>query len=714
MSFKKIFAFPKFIARTTIFNFVLCSCLLQSSCTTALASDALPVLRLATGNKSGVYYPLGIAIAEVAKEANLSIEVLQSGGSIENLHWLSQGNAELCFAQSDAVYYAFHGAGRFAGKKSNIRAIASFYTEPVQIVIRKSLQLKDISEFKGKRISVGPAGGGSEANALAILEASGITINEIHLLNLNYDDTLKALNENKVDICFITSGIPSDVIKDILKNGAAHLFEIKPDLLARLIEIDPFFIITSIPAGTYAQQYENITTVGVSAQLVARADLPHDAAYKLIQTIFIRADVITVKFPQIGNINIRHVFKGIAIPVAEGALTFYQEKGLYRAELYKQLLNYVLALFSLLAILLAIKYRKIISYHFNKNEIARVFLVLLAIWVFGSIILYLSEHKINDNYARLVLSFWSSLINWISFGQKEPFTLIGRTTSVIMTILGIGGIAWLTGELASLFVNKKLFGREKKMDTIRNHYLIINWNEKGPGIVEQLHNADEGEKRPIIILVDAKEKIEDQPPNVFIVQGNPSNEASLKNANVEKAYSVIVLASSSQGEVSDAQSVLTILAIRKICLENSIPQIPIVAEIIDPQKVQLVSFASTKGNGYIEIVSSKNIEKNLLAHAAVNPGLIKLFDNLLTFDEKESEIHNYKIPRNFIGKKFSQLVGATLQLRDKGTNVIPVAVYRNGKMYVNPSADQVDILEEGDILFAICDKKEDLQALNNT
>jgi TRAP transporter TAXI family solute receptor len=244
---------------STISLFVLCLafCIFHnSSFSYAENKDAL---NLATGSEKGVYYAFGQGIAEVAKKSDTKINVVSSQGSVENLYLLSKGKAQLCMAQSDTVYNAYNGLGGFTEKITNIQAIASIYTEAVHVLIRNPLHIRKIEEFKGKSISIGPEGSGTESNALAILEAAGITSNEIRISHLSFEDSIKALRESKVDIIFFTSGYPSDVVKIMTQNKSVYFFEPDPEILQRLIDVYPFFIVTTIPPGTYPNQDEDIT-----------------------------------------------------------------------------------------------------------------------------------------------------------------------------------------------------------------------------------------------------------------------------------------------------------------------------------------------------------------------------------------------------------------------------------------------------------------------
>ena len=706
------------LSKYTFYLFVLyfVFCPFQSKLSLSYAEN-MGTLTLATGSEKGVYYALGQGITEVAKKSNIRINVLSSQGSVENLYWLSKGKAQLCIAQSDTVYNMYNGLGQFTEKIKNIRAIASLYTEAVHILIRNPLYIRKIENFKGKRISIGPEGSGTESNALAILEAAGITLNEIHLLHLSLEDSIKAINESKVDIVFFTGGYPVDALKSIMQNKSAYFFEPNPEIFQRLIDIYPFFVVTTIPPGTYANQYEDITTVGVAALLMGRNDLDHHLVYTLTKSIFADKAVIANYHKKGLDINLKSAFKGVAIPIHDGAQQVYNEKGLYKKELYRKIINnYVLpALLILLFVIAIIKFKEI-KFFFKKKEIARIFVILILIWISGSIILYYSEHRVNENYSNLFLSFWSGLINWINFGAKEPYTFTGRTTAIIMTILGVGGIGWFTAQIASIFVHKKLMGGRRMIEKLKDHYVIINWNDKGYGIIDQLHHPDLGERKPILVVTELKESpvpMKYEYEDVYHISDSTINEVLLKKANVYRAYSVIILADKLDSlDAVDAKTILIILAIRKIC-ELEKKQFPIIAEILQPQKVELAEYAGILGDSCVEIVSSQHVAQNLLAQVAATPGLTKIYEDLLTFGKNTCEIYSINIPSKFIGKTVDEFFRYIIDLRGKNICIVPIAISRKGRIYINPSNSAVNSIDDGDTLFAICDTRKDLKKLES-
>jgi len=496
-----------------------------------------------------------------------------------------------------------------------------------------------------------------------------------------------------------------------LKKKSVYLFEPNSEIYRRLIGIAPYYKIIDIPAGTYPFQENDVTSLCVMAVLVCKNDFNDKIAEKLLHAFFSRPQALKKFLRTDVRLNLMPVYEDL-IPVKKGAEKFYKESFLYFKNTINKFLNYIF-IFGIIFLFIYFSRRFKEFFFSERREIARIFLILSIIWIIGSIILYICEHKINENYENLFVAFWSCLINWFSFGQKEPYTFTGRITSTIMLVLGVGGIAWLTGEVASIFVHKKLLGGGRMIQKLNDHYVIINWNEKGYGIIKQLRHP-EIKKRDILVITADNESIQkllEGFDNVYHLNVPHISDIILKKGNVHRAHSVIILADFQNESAADAASVIIILAIRKICDENNVKQVPIVVEIIDPNKIELANFAGFLGRGYVEIVSSKYLGQGLMSQAAVNPGVTSIYKDLLGFGKGSMEIYGKEVTPNLIGLPYRDFCRKLLDLTEHGIHIIPIAISRQGKIYINPTYHQIEYLEENDIIFAITDSKEDLKKI---
>jgi hypothetical protein len=282
-----------------------------------------------------------------------------------------------------------------------------------------------------------------------------------------------------------------------------------------------------------------------------------------------------------------------------------------------------------------------------------------------------------------------------------------------MFIFGLGTVTLIGEKIASHYLEEKviplLHGGFARVHRMKDHYVIAGWNEKGPGIVEQLQSEDLGGHRYVAIL--APEGTQGLPQHsrwIHVEHGDRASEQDLRKVNLPEARSAIILAGSEPD--ADPRTILAILAIRKICSTQG-RHIPVTAEIVDSRNAELARYAGGEKGGTIEVVSYHEVGRGLLTQAAVNPGIADLYRKLLEVKKDNSEIHRAPVPEPLVDKSFDDLVRLTLEHRLRGGYVIPIAIQRQGELFVNPTPVQIEKLKRDDILFALCDSPRDLDRL---
>lgn len=669
------------------------------------------VYTLASGSAQGVYLPLAQGIAAVAHKAGVEIRVLPSEGSRQNLAWLAAGHADLALTQSDIAWDAYSGRGGFPRPVKSLRAITPLYTEAVHILIHRTLYIHRLEDLRGKRVAVGPAGSGTEANAIQLLGAAGLTLDEVAARHLSVEDAMADLRRGELDAAFVTSGVPSAAVTGVLADGSASLLEPDRDLLERLREVFPFFLTKNIEPTDYPHLGEQVTTAGVQALLVGRGDVPEATIDRLVRALS-SSRSLAAKYHLPGPSD---AASDVVIPTFMAARRYYAIQSLlHRRKLFAGIVAGLVIL-----LLAAVRFRREVWRLLRRDELLRVGIYFLVVWIAGSLTLYWAEHRFNDNYSSPWRSLWSGLITIYSLSGKEPVTLEGRVVGVAMFVLGLAGLLWLLERLASFYVETKIIpllrGGFARMHRMKDHYVIVGWNEKGLGIIDQLHGEDLNDRKLIVILAaegQAKELV--HKGQTHIERGERSSEEDLKRVHVQTAHSVIILADSTES-AADARTILAILAVRKICSELSMArQVPVIAEINDPKNTDLARYAGAEHGGTLEIVSSHEIGTGLLTQAAVHPGLANVYRQLLELKKNNSEIHGARVPQRFIGKSFDELVSSSFRDRLRGVHVIPIAIQRGKELHINPVAAKLGQLQVDDLMFAICDSPRDLEKLQYT
>ena len=174
--------------------------------TPALAQEQLSIT---TGGTGGVYYPMGGGLAEIINGHvdGYSATAEVTGASVENMGLIATGDADFAIGLADTVAQAHSGTGRFDGQQlSMVRGVASLYANMVHIVALEGSGITALEDLRGKRVSIGAPGSGTEVNTSAILEANGITYDDIEEQRLNFNETADALANGDICVAFGWSG----------------------------------------------------------------------------------------------------------------------------------------------------------------------------------------------------------------------------------------------------------------------------------------------------------------------------------------------------------------------------------------------------------------------------------------------------------------------------------------------------------------------------
>lgn len=287
-------------------------------------------LTFSTGGSQGTYYAFGGVLSQyVTSNTGLSVTAIESGGSQNNIENLQDGAAQLGFAQSDVMSYAYQGTNLFAetGAVTDISTVADLYMEQVQIVTTNPA-IKTVADLKGKNVSIGDAGSGVYYNAIDILGAYGLTEQDINPTYQGFGDSADALQDGKLDAAFVVAGAPTTAITSLSTTKSVYLVNLDDEHISKLLETSPYYTKYVIPAGTYEGLDTDTTTVAVGAVVIARDDVSEQAIYDFVSTIFENLDAISAQHAKGKELNVEFAASVTSVPYHPGAAKYFAEKGI--------------------------------------------------------------------------------------------------------------------------------------------------------------------------------------------------------------------------------------------------------------------------------------------------------------------------------------------------------------------------------------------------
>ncbi|MDR1650271.1 MAG: TAXI family TRAP transporter solute-binding subunit [Synergistaceae bacterium] len=281
-------------------------------------------IRMATGGESGIYYAYGDALAEILeKNMNVSVTAIPSGGSADNIRLLRNGRADIAFVQNDIMTYAYNGTNIFSaeGAFKELSVIAGLYPEVCQIAARRDIT--GVADLKGRRVSVGAEGSGTELNAMQILESYGMDYTDVDVDHLGFSASVEAFREGRIDAFFCTAGVPTPAISELTGEGGAHILSIGDARIRVLTDQYQFYSPYVIPAGTYAGIGADIQTAAVKAALAASDRIDEETVLKIIEIIFGSRDEIARIIPEGKNLSRGYAIDGMPVPLHPASEKFF-------------------------------------------------------------------------------------------------------------------------------------------------------------------------------------------------------------------------------------------------------------------------------------------------------------------------------------------------------------------------------------------------------
>lgn len=285
-------------------------------------------LTFTTGGESGTYYAFGNVLAnEVSSNTDTSVTAITSGGSQANIDAIDFGDAQLGFVQSDVMAYAYEGSERFEDgyQIDCFSTVAALYMEQVQIITCNP-DIKTVDDLAGKNVSIGASGSGVFYNAVDILGAYGLTVDDINPTYESFQDSADSLQDGKIDAAFITAGAPTTAVTTLATAKDVYLVALDDEHIETLIADCPYYSKNVIAADLYGLD-EDITTVAVSAVVIAGNDVSEDDVYNFVSTVYENAETITAAHAKGSELDLEFAASVTSVPYHAGAAKYFEEKG---------------------------------------------------------------------------------------------------------------------------------------------------------------------------------------------------------------------------------------------------------------------------------------------------------------------------------------------------------------------------------------------------
>jgi len=283
---------------------------------------------LGTAGAGGEVYIWGGGAAKVVTQFSKDIQLTAqlTAGSGENLIRIKAGTLKIGLSSNEWNWELFNGQGGLP--KYEHRAIFAMYKGDWHWGCRKTFPGNTIYDFKGKKFSFGPKGGGSYGMIKYALDALGLKFTDFDAKYLSVAESVNALKDGAIEGYFVGIGTPSSAFLDLATMPSGlKLVSLSPEDMKRCYEKYNFLTETVIPANTYRGVDYETRGVGRWHFMVCRADFPEEAAYQIAKALTEHHKDLMAVMVAAKSSTPENTVKQSIIPFHPGAERYFREKG---------------------------------------------------------------------------------------------------------------------------------------------------------------------------------------------------------------------------------------------------------------------------------------------------------------------------------------------------------------------------------------------------
>jgi uncharacterized protein len=249
-------------------------------------------LTMAAGDSRGESYILGQALKTVVERhyPRIRINLVQTGGTVENLAMLDQGRAQLATAQADIV------------PGPTARIVATLYDDTFQVMVHKDLAAQRLTDLRGKRIALARSGGQFQS-FLRVAEHFGFHEEDFHFVGSSDAAADRAFLNGQADAIFRVRAIGNPTIQELVQSGNVRFLPIEHAAAMKVKH--PAFNPALIPEGAYSGNPSvpdrDLPTVAIHRTLLALDSANADAIRAITGVLMERRQEMMREIPK--NLN---------------------------------------------------------------------------------------------------------------------------------------------------------------------------------------------------------------------------------------------------------------------------------------------------------------------------------------------------------------------------------------------------------------------------
>jgi uncharacterized protein len=283
-------------------------------------------LRIGTASLGGAFYPIGQGISNLVNkyaDGDITMVPVVTGGSVQNPRLVESGEVEIAITNNNLAKLAVAGKGPYSAGTLDIKAVAALHPSVLHMITLDGSDIETFEDLKGKRVAVGPAGGGTLGFLNFLLPLHGMSVDDITPSFLSYSDGFSQLTDGNIDAALALSGYPAGAVMQASAGAKLKHISFSAGKLEEATAANAAFKAVTIPADVYGTAADGMV-IGVNNMLIAPSSADPATIEAIVRAVFENLDEFKAE-----NANARQIdpeaSKALSIPLHEGAAAYFGE-----------------------------------------------------------------------------------------------------------------------------------------------------------------------------------------------------------------------------------------------------------------------------------------------------------------------------------------------------------------------------------------------------
>lgn len=287
-------------------------------------------ISIGTGGTGGIYYPYGGGVAEIWNKYVKGVRAVAevTGASVENVKLAHKGETVVGEVMGDVAVAGYKGLSKFEGKKNDILSMAIMYPNLLQVVTLKKYGITDIEQIKGKNISSGSPGSGTNFMAETVFKALGIPLDSYKDSRLSFTESANALRDGTIEVGVWSVGPGTSSILDLATTHDIHIISFTPEQQKKILAANAEYSSVDLAGGVYRGVDQAVPTIGVWNVMICQKSLPTEMVYQLVKALYEHKDYLVKIHPSAAYTTPENAVKYSPIPLHPGTVKYLKEKGI--------------------------------------------------------------------------------------------------------------------------------------------------------------------------------------------------------------------------------------------------------------------------------------------------------------------------------------------------------------------------------------------------